>query len=90
MELTTVQQILLIILTSALAILLILSIIATVIVIKLLKTIRQITDKAEKVVQSAEAVGDVFKNAAGPVGLLHVLQNLVRMIMKEKKRRSIR
>ena len=87
MELTTVQQILVIILASALVVLLVLSIVVSVIVIKLLKSIKVVTAKAEQVVESAEAVSLAFKNAAGPIGLLHVLQNIVRMVTKDKKRK---
>jgi hypothetical protein len=77
MELSTVQQIILIILASALAIFLILSVAIAVMVIRLVKTIRVIADKAERVVESAEAVGDVFKKAAGPMGILRFIQGVM-------------
>jgi len=85
MELTTVQQILLIILTTALAVFLILAIVVAVMIIKLVKTLRMIADKAEKVVITAENVGEVFKQAATPLGVLRFVQGLVDVVAKHKK-----
>lgn len=84
MELSTVQQILLSILAAALALFLILSIAIAVMVIRLLKTLRAIADKAEKVVESAEAVGDVFKKAAGPLGIFRLIQGIIDHNRKDK------
>ena len=77
MELSTAQQIILIILASALAIFLILSVAIAVMVVRLIKTIRTIVEKAERVVESAEAVGDVFKRAAGPMSILRFIQGVM-------------
>jgi hypothetical protein len=85
MDLSTTQQILLIILASALALFLLLSIVVVILVIRLLQKLRLIVDKAEKVIESAEAVGEVFKKAAGPVGLLRLLHGLVDMASKHKR-----
>ncbi len=85
MELSTVQQIILIILASALALFLVLSVAIAVMIIRLLKTLRMIAGKAEKVVESAEAVGDVFRKAAAPAGVFHFIQGVVDMATKHKK-----
>lgn len=85
MELSTVQQIILIILAATLALLLVLAITVAVMVIKLIKTLRLIADKAEKVVESAEAVGTIFKKAAAPAGVFHFVQGIVDMAIKHKK-----
>jgi hypothetical protein len=77
MELSTAQQILVIFLATALAIFLVLSIVIAAMVIRLLKTLRLIADKAEHLVESAEAVGNVFKNAAGPLGVFRFLHGLM-------------
>ncbi|HSD55959.1 MAG TPA: hypothetical protein VLA92_02285 [Candidatus Saccharimonadales bacterium] len=77
MELSTVQQIILIILASSLAIFLILSVAIAVMVLRLVKTIRVIVEKAERIVESAEAVGDVFKRAAGPMSILRFIQGVM-------------
>ena len=86
MELSTVQQIILSILASALALFLVLSIIAVIMVIQFIKKLRLIADRAEKVIQSAETVGTIFKNAATPVGAFHFIQKVVDMAIKHKKK----
>lgn len=85
MDLSTAQQILVIVLASALAIFLVLSIVAAVFIIRLIQTLRLIADKAEKVVESAEAVGDVFKRAAGPLGVFKFLRHVVDMVGQHKQ-----
>lgn len=85
MELSTVQQIILIILASALALFLVLAVVVTVMIIKLIKTLRLIADKAERVVESAESVGAIFKKAAAPAGVFHFVQGIVDMAIKHKK-----
>jgi uncharacterized metal-binding protein len=80
MELSTTQQILVIFLSTALAIFLVLSIIIAAMVIRLLKTLRLIAGKAEKLVESAEAVGHVFKTAAGPLGIFRFLHGVMDMV----------
>lgn len=85
MELSTVQQIILIILASALAIFLILSIAIAVLVMRLLKTLRSIANKAEKVVESAETVGEVFKKAAAPASIFNFVRGVINMAAKHKK-----
>jgi isoprenylcysteine carboxyl methyltransferase (ICMT) family protein YpbQ len=90
MELSTAQQIILIILAAALALLLLLAIVATVLVIRLLKVLRLIADEASKVVESAEAVGEALKKTAGPLGLLHFIQVVVEAAMQRKTRKTKR
>ena len=70
---------------SALAIFLVLSIAVVILVIRLLQKVRHVVDKAEKVIESAEAVGDVFKKAAGPMGLLRLVHGIVDMVSKHKQ-----
>lgn len=79
MELSTAQQILVIFLSTTLAILLVLSIVIAAMIIRLLKTLRLMVDKAERLVESAEAVGAVIKNAAGPLGLFRLLHGIIDM-----------
>lgn len=86
MDLSTTQQVLLIILSSVLAIFLILAIAVTVLVIGILKKVKIIVSKAEKVVESAEAVGNVFKKTASPVGILHLVQNIVGMVSNKRNK----
>jgi hypothetical protein len=83
MELDTTQQILVIVLATALAVLLIVAIIAIVLVIRLLQTLRIITAKAEKVVESAEAAASILKNASGPATILNLVRGVVKLVHKK-------
>lgn len=77
MELSTTQQVLVIFLSTALAIFLVLAIVIAAMIIRLLKTLRLIAGKAEHLVESAEAVGQVFKTAAGPLGIFRFLHGVM-------------
>lgn len=85
MELTTVQQVLVIMLSSALAILLVLAIIAGILFIKFLNSVRKVTTGAEKVVESAQAVSEVFKNAAGPTSAIFAIKSIVQAVTSKPK-----
>lgn len=81
----TSQEILVIILSTALAVLLILAIAIAVMAIKLLQTVRRITDKAEHVIQTAENVGEAFSNATGSLAFVRVLRNVSKMVSKRAR-----
>ena len=88
MDLSTTQQVLLVILGSALAVFVVLAIVVTVLVIRLLVTVRLITAKAERLIESAEAVGQVFKKASGPVGIFNVLKGAFDMVQQHKRNKE--
>lgn len=85
MELDTTQQILVIILASALALLLVLAIVVVVLVIRLLQKLKLIVTKAEKLVDTAESVGDMLKKTTGTVGLFRFVQSVVGMVQQQKR-----
>lgn len=82
----TSMQILVIILSCALAVLLVLSIVVVVLVVKLLKAISRITEKAEHIIESAEHVGAAFSEATGKMALFNVVRNVVSMVNKHSKK----
>jgi hypothetical protein len=86
----TSQDILVIILSTTLAILLVLSIAIAVMVIMLLQTLKRLTDKAERVIETAEHVGEAFSNATGSMALFKVVRNVAefaaRHAAKDKKK----
>lgn len=88
MELDTAQQILVIILASALAVFLILAITVVVLVIRLLQKLRLIADKAEKVVETAGSLGDMFKKTTGTVGLFRFVQSVVGMVQQKRSNKE--
>lgn len=70
-------EILVIILSITLAILLILCIVLVISGIKLVNKLRQISQKAEEVVNDVEAVSGFFRKTAGPVAVTSLLGNIV-------------
>jgi len=81
----TAEQIILVILAAALALFLILAIAAIVAVIKLVKTLREIALKAERVVDSAETVTELFRKASGPMTILHFIRGISDAVTKHKE-----
>ncbi|MBP7767379.1 hypothetical protein KA068_02575 [Candidatus Saccharibacteria bacterium] len=76
----TTEQILLIILSSTLAIFLILAIVAIVAVIKLVKQLQHITQKAESIADKAEMVSNFVGKTAGPVAVGKLLLGIVESV----------
>jgi hypothetical protein len=85
MELSTAQQVLVIILSTVLAISLILSIVIGVMVIQLVRRIQQMVDKAERAVASVGAVSEAIKSIAGPASLLRAVKLVVNMVSRHNK-----
>lgn len=82
----TTEHILLIALAAALALFLILAVVVASLVIRLLKTVNKITAKAEHIIETAENVGEVFRNASGPLALMRIVGNIVQTVTKASKR----
>lgn len=81
----TADEILLILLAVVLVIFIILLIWATVYLLKILKSAKRVMTDAEKIVDSAETVSEVFKNASGPVALVRLVRTLTKVVNKQKK-----
>jgi len=77
-------EILVIILSTTLAVLLILSIILIINLIKITNHIKTITEKAESIADNVDSVGQFFKNAAGPVAVSKVVANIIESIRNKK------
>jgi hypothetical protein len=82
MEWSTAEEILVIILSTALAVFLILGIMALVALNRILKSIRRITDKAERIADNAEQISEFFQKTAGPAAIAKLLSNIVSSIKK--------
>lgn len=80
----TATHVLVVILSTFLALFILLSIIVTIQAIRLLTTIQRIAHKAETVIESAENVGTIFKNAAGPLAIMKVIYNMTRVVKGKK------
>lgn len=87
MELSTVQQILVIILATTLAVFLVLAIAAAILIIRLLQSLRSIARTAERVVHSAESAAEMLKNAAGPIGIFKFVRSVADVIVEHKRKK---
>lgn len=81
----TAEQILVIILSGSLAVFLLLGIMVLLLVIKILNHIKNITEKAEKIADQAEHVGDIFSKAAGPLAIGRLLANISQNVFHQRK-----
>jgi hypothetical protein len=81
----TAFDILVIILSTFLAVFLILAIVATVAIIKLVRSVNRVVAKGEHMITSAEHAADIFKNAAVPLSTVRVVTNIIETLTKHKK-----
>ena len=78
-------EILVIILSSFLALFLLLAIILTVMFIRISKAVSRIVDKAEGAVNNVEMAASMFKNAAGPLAAGKIIMNIMDLFAGNKK-----
>ncbi|MEO6761031.1 MAG: hypothetical protein ABI220_01480 [Candidatus Saccharimonadales bacterium] len=81
-------NILVVTLSCLLGVFLILSIVLCVMSIKVVNAVKRIVAKGELVVDSAEAAAEIFKKAAGPMGVLRAITNIVEAVIKRKGGKS--
>lgn len=86
MTISNSESILLIILASFLALFLVLGCIVLIKVIQVLNHLKSISEKAEKLADSAEHVGEFFKYSAGPAALAKLLSSIHEQVFKKKGR----
>lgn len=80
----TAEEILVVYLSTALAVFLVIAIIAGINAIKLLKTLQRIADKAESFASSAEAVGQVVKQTVGALSLSRFIKGITNFAHKQE------
>lgn len=76
MTITTTEQILLIMLSTTLAVFLILGIVALVKSIQILNNVKYITEKAEQIADKAEDVAESFQRSTGTLIIGNLISNL--------------
>ena len=84
----TAERLLIIILSSTLAIFLILAIIVAVLVVQILRHIKHITEKAESIADKAEAVSEFFERGVGPMAIGRLITNISETIFKKTGKKS--
>lgn len=82
----TAEQILVIILASALAVFLVLAIIIAIQLIRLMKTLNLLAEKAQEFVDSAEKTAEMVRGAVGQLSVMRFVQNVVNMVQKRAKK----
>ena len=78
-------DILVIILSIALAVFLVLGIITLVLVIRILRHLKTVTEKAQHVADNIDTASEFFKKAAGPAAIGKLLANIYETIKKKEK-----
>lgn len=87
MQINDAASILVLILAGVLAVFLLMASIAAYKLIQVLQHLKSISDKAEKLADSAEHVGDFFKHAAGPAALVKLIANITESVFKQRKKK---
>lgn len=83
------EHILVIVLSSFLAIFLLLGIIVLAFTVKILKQLRHITERAELIADRAEAVSSLVGKAAGPMAIVKLVAGIVESVRGQaSKKRS--
>jgi len=81
----TTLKILIIIVSSALSVFLIVAILLIVKLIQITKSLKRIALKAEKIADSADALGTFFRRTASPVALGRFITNIFDAVRKHNK-----
>lgn len=84
----TAEQILVVILSTALAVLLVLAIMTLVAALRLFKTLQAIADKAETFVENAEHVGNLVKQTVGHLSIARFVKSVVDMVHHSKEHKK--
>lgn len=85
MHMENTEQVLIVILAITLSLFLLVLIVAIVKLIQILNQLKKITAKAEKLANSAESVGELLKNSAGPLALVKLLGKITQALFNRRK-----
>ena len=81
----TAEQILLLILSGALAVFLVLGIFLIVQIVRLVKVVNELAVHAQELINSAETAAETVKNAVGQLSVLKFVHSVISMVNKHKK-----
>lgn len=82
------ESILVVILASFLAIFLVLGIVLVIKLIQIANQIKRISEKAEKVVDRAESVGEFFQKASGSFAVGRLISHLANSVLHREEKNS--
>lgn len=86
MTIDTSASVLVIIVSSLLAIFLLLSIVIAAYSIKLIRHIQRIVEKAEQIADKADSVTTFFQQTAGPAAIAKLISNLIHTVRDKKEK----
>ncbi len=84
----TAEQILVIILATALAVFIAVGIVATLALIRLIKKMEIIADKTNNLVESAESVGVMLRQTIGNLSLLRFVRTIMDLVHSKTSKRG--
>lgn len=79
------ESILVIIVSSVLALFLLVAVIVLVLIARVLVTIKRIVEHAERVIETAGEAAEMLKNVSGPLALFKLIRNIIRAVEKSRK-----
>lgn len=85
MGLNDAEEILVIFLSTALAVFLVVGIFALIKLVQVLNYLKSISEKADRIATNAESVSDMFKRGAGAAGLAKLLSGISEVVFRKGK-----
>ena len=86
MTIDSSASVLVILVSSLLAIFLLLSIVIAAYTIKVLQHIKRITEKAEQIADKADSVTSFFQQTAGPAAIAKLVSNVIHAVREKKEK----
>lgn len=81
----TIEQVLLVILTSLMSLFFVLLIAVTIVGLKLVSAARRAVQKAEQAIDNVESATAVIKDVKGPLAVFKLVKNILEIVNKVKK-----
>lgn len=81
---STVDQVLIIVVSALLSVFLLLCIAVMVMVVKLVSSLRQMVERAEEAVESVESAAEILKNTSGKLAFFKLIRNIMKMVQDKK------
>lgn len=82
---TTLDTVLLIILTVLIGLFFLVGIFVLAAVIKLIGSVRRVVDRAEEVIVSVESATEVFRDTGGKLAFFKLVRNIIKLAKKHSK-----
>lgn len=87
-EVENASEVLLIIVSSVLAIFLIVTIVAVFYLISILRQVKRVVKTAENVAINVEAAAEAFERSASPLAAIKIISNIIKQASKAKNRKG--